>query len=133
MQLIDADHLISILKEYVKREDSYISICNNPILAKGIKRGLQEAVQTVNKEPTVNQWIPCSERLPDEDYWTGANFQYSADVLMTVYNAEDEETIIDYGHTVDGSWYSDTTDCLVPSGWEVLAWMPLPEPYKGEE
>ena len=77
------------------------------------------------------QWISCSERLPDEDYWTGANFQYSADVLMTVYNAEDEETIIDYGHTVDGSWYSDTTDCLVPSWWEVLAWMPLPTPYKG--
>lgn len=77
------------------------------------------------------RWISCSERLPDEDYWTGANFQYSADVLMTVYNAEDEDTIIDYGHTVDGSWYSDTTDCFVPSWWEVLAWMPLPEPYKG--
>ena len=52
MRLIDADHLISILKEYIKRENSYISICNNPTLAKGIKRGLQEAVQTVNKEPT---------------------------------------------------------------------------------
>jgi hypothetical protein len=79
------------------------------------------------------RWIPCSERLPDEDYWTGANFQYSADVLMTVYNAEDEETIIDYGHTVGGSWYSDTTDCFVPSEWEVVAWMPLPEPWKGEQ
>jgi hypothetical protein len=52
---------------------------------------------------------------------------------MTVYNAEDEETIIDYGHTVNGSWYSDTTDCLVPSDWKVLAWMPLPEPWKGNE
>ena len=79
-----------------------------------------------------SQWIPCSERLPDEDYWTGANFQYSADVLMTVYNAEDEETIIDYGHTVDGNWYSDITDCFVPSGWEVVAWMPLPKPWEGE-
>ena len=75
------------------------------------------------------QWIPCSERLPDEDHWTGSNFQYSADVLMTVYNAGDEETIIDYGHTTDGKWYSDTTDCYVPSEWEVTAWMPLPEPY----
>lgn len=89
-----------------------------------------KALPSAQPEP---HWIPCSERLPDEDYWTGANFQYSADVLMTVYNAEDEETIIDYGHTVDGSWYSDTTDCLVPSWWEVLAWMPLPEPYKGDD
>lgn len=89
----------------------------------------------VEVQPSVEvpQWTPCSEKLPDEDYWTGANFQYSADVLMTVYNAEDEETIIDYGHTVDGSWYSETTDCLVPSWWEVLAWMPLPEPYKDGE
>lgn len=79
------------------------------------------------------RWIPCNDRMPDEDYWTGANFQYSADVLMTVYNAEDEETIIDYGHTADGSWYSDTTDGLVPPWWKVLAWMPLPEPYKEVE
>lgn len=79
-----------------------------------------------------NQWIPVTERLPEEDYCTGANIQYSASVLMTVYNAEDEETIIDYGHTADGKWYSETTDCLVPSWWEVLAWMPLPECYRGD-
>lgn len=83
------------------------------------------------KAKPAQRWIPCSERMPDEDYWTGANFQYSADVLMTVYNAEDEETIIDYGHTVGGSWYSDTTDCFVPSKWEVVAWMPLPKPWEG--
>lgn len=82
--------------------------------------------------PPVQRWIPCKERLPNEDYWTGANFQYSADVLMTVYNAENGETIIDYGHTDNGSWYSETTDGLVPSWWEVLAWMPLPEPYTWE-
>lgn len=79
-----------------------------------------------------NQWIPVTERLPEEDYCTGANIQYSASVLMTVYNAEDEETIIDYGHTADGKWYSETTDCLMPSWWEVLAWMPLPECYRGD-
>ena len=94
-----------------------------------IEQAMLEKAYECGKQDAA-QWISCSERLPDEDYWTGANFQYSADVLMTVYNAEDEETIIDYGHTVDGSWYSDTTDCLVPSWWEVLAWMPLPEPYR---
>lgn len=86
-----------------------------------------KAVPSTQPDP---QWIPCSERLPDEDYWTWNNFQYSADVLMTVYNAGDEETIIDYGHTTDGKWYSDTTDCYVPSEWKVIAWMSLPEPYK---
>lgn len=78
-------------------------------------------------------WIPVTERMPEEDCWTGANFQYSADVLMSVFNAEDDETIIDYGHTADGKWYSDTTDCFVPDTWKVTAWMSLPSPYKGEE
>lgn len=87
----------------------------------------------IAQQPTANAWIPCSERLPDEDCLTGANVQYSVPVLMTAYNAEDEETIVDYGHTVDGRWYSDTTDLFVPSWWEVLAWMPLPEPWKGKE
>ncbi len=96
-------------------------------------RVIRETLNEVKAAQNGVGWIPCSERLPDEEYWTGANVQYSADVLMTVYNAEDEETIIDYGHTVNGSWYSDTTDCLVPSDWKVLAWMPLPEPWKGNE
>lgn len=116
------------------------------ISRKAAMNRIDEALARVFKEPCgelilrkvpsaqpEQRWISCSERLPDEDYWTGANFQYSADVLMTVYNAEDEETIIDYGHTVDGSWYSDTTDCFVPSWWEVLAWMPLPEPYNEDD
>ena len=79
------------------------------------------------------KWIPCSERLPDEDNWTGAQVQYSDFVLMTVYNAEDEETFIDYGYTVDGEWNSDTTDCFVPPWWKVIAWMPLPKPYREDK
>jgi len=123
MRLIDADELMTAfpLGEFVRTESVRATIYNMPTI-----------------EP--HEWIPCSERLPEEDYWTGATFQhyfhhstYSAYVLMTVFNADDDETIIDYGHTVDGEWYSDTTDCFLPPEWKVLAWMPLPEPYKEEE
>ena len=76
------------------------------------------------------QWIPCSERLPEEDCETGKGVQYSDFVLMSVEHKEDEETIVDYGHTVDGKWYSDYTDCFIPQEWKVIAWMPLPEPYE---
>lgn len=102
------------------------------------KAWIISVLEEVPEKPT--GWIPVSERLPEEDYWTGATFQhyfhhstYSAYVLMTVFNADDDETIIDYGHTVDGEWYSDTTDCFLPPEWKVLAWMPLPERYRGEE
>lgn len=87
----------------------------------------------IERREPVMRWIPCSEQLPDENYWTGAGAQYSADVLMTVCNVADEEVTIDYGHTVDGKWYSDIADCFVPPWWKVLAWMPLPEPWKGEK
>lgn len=79
-------------------------------------------------------WIPCSERLPEEDLWTGMGKQFSNSVLMTMYDKNDEDLIVDYGHTTDGEWYSETADEYIESiaDWKVVAWMPLPEPYKGE-
>lgn len=87
----------------------------------------------IDAAPTIDvpQWIPCAERLPDEDLWTGKR-QCSDSVLMTVYCAEDEERITDYGHTVDGRWYSETIQKYVPDCWEVVAWCERPEPWKGE-
>ena len=92
-----------------------------------------EAIDAIEDLPSAQpetQWIPCAERLPDEDCCTGKGTQYSNDVLMSVCNAKDDESIIDYGHTVDGQWFSETTDCFVPPNWNVTAWMPLPEPYR---
>ena len=65
---------------------------------------LIDAQPTIEPEP---HWIPCSERLPEEDNCTGSGVQYSDDVLITVINTMDEETVIDYGHTTDGEWYED--------------------------
>lgn len=76
------------------------------------------------------RWIPVTERLPDEELFTGAGKQFSDHVIMTVYNKTDDETFIDYGYTIDGEWISDTTECHIPNWWKVIAWMPLPEPYE---
>lgn len=83
--------------------------------------------------PSAQQWIPVSERLPEEDLWTGDGKQLSNSVLMTVYDENDEDLIVDYGHTKDGEWYSETADEFIEciADWKVTAWMPLPEPWKG--
>ena len=59
--------------------------------------------------PSAQQWIPCSERLPDQ------NGKY------LVVGRQKAINILKFD---GGRWYGK---------WGVVAWMPLPEPYKGEE
>lgn len=63
-----------------------------------------------------NQWIPVSERLPD----------YNEEVLITNGKYVTIDTRYFLENTEDGEAY--TWDI---NGWDdVIAWMPLPEPYK---
>lgn len=98
------------------------------------KISLENAEDTIKQLPSAQpeqRWIPCEEQLPDEDILTGRK-KLSAEVLMTVVNTIDDETIIEYGSTINGEWYSDRTECFIPHFWKVVAWMPLPEPYQEE-
>lgn len=70
--------------------------------------------------PSAQQWVPCSERLPEHD---GEKY------LVTLYSDRINVVSVRISYCYmnrDGFW-SD-----VPVGYKVTAWMPLPEPYKGE-
>lgn len=63
-------------------------------------------------------WIPCSERLPEIREDVLATVKYSG--FMGMYG-----TWIKTGHLEnDNDWFGD---CI---GGKVIAWMPLPEPYR---
>ena len=121
MRLIDADALSVTMKIPLMK------VGNRYMIDYWHLTNMIEKAPTVDAEPN---WILCSERLPEEDCETGKCVQYSDFVLMSVEHKEDEETIVDYGHTVDGKWYSDYSDCFIPQEWKVTAWMPLPKPYE---
>ena len=70
--------------------------------------------------PSAQRWIPCSERLPKE----------YGNYLITTHNGD-----VDVG-TIDpkkkGVWSACDADGFY---WirEVVAWMPLPKPYKEDD
>ena len=77
--------------------------------------------------PTVEpmRWIPVTERLPEKPYGC----------LVTVWDdnayGEPFENILPYFVGYDGEQWNDYDGIECP--FEIIAWMPLPEPYKGEE
>lgn len=81
-----------------------------------------------------NEWIPVSERLPEEE----------TDVLVTVHFIEHksvhsngyvdklpESFYVDIANLISDNWnsYSDEYKICI-SNHHVIAWKPLPEPYK---
>ena len=66
-------------------------------------------LQLIDEQPKVTEWIPCSERLPFNVMIKGASIA----------------TTLKYSS--DGAWFDDLGQV-----YEVIVWMPLPEPWKGE-
>lgn len=81
----------------------------------------ERVIESIPSEP---QWIPCSERLPEEEkktYWvcTDAEYQYECRWTNNRFGIG------------EGEWGWSIFD--TPQYTKPIAWMPLPEPYKGDE
>ena len=124
---VDVDDCISrrAVKEKLKQNLTYMRAF-----------GVDRCINLIDEIPAVepeSKWISCEEKMPEENLWTGASQQYSYGVLMYVLDYSDGDTIIDFGHTIDGKWYSDTADTYVENySCKVIAWM-LPPSYKENE
>jgi len=84
--------------------------------------GLETAHDLIEKLPPAQpeqRWIPCCERLPEE----------SGYYIVTAHDGVGHRTTFVKYQKKAKSW--DLTGAR--SYWRVIAWMPLPEPYKGGE
>ena len=85
------------------------------------------------------EWIPVSEKLPDEhdsvfaksygtDKWSSAFWRTTSNRVIATIKYNDGTVIVKEAFTHDGEWTVErrNTNC------KVIAWMPFPEPYKGE-
>lgn len=105
--------------EWMRRDDD---------LKKDFKYALTVAISAL-QEP---KWIPCSERLPEERHAgilkrLGIN-KMSDYVIATVEVKGERMTVAACTH--DGAW--DWNMKYVFPDYEIIAWMPLPEPYREE-
>lgn len=71
--------------------------------------------------PSAKQWIPCSEQKPEKE----------KEVLICTEHGMITDGIF-HGDGEIIEWDGATGDRCFDSD-EVIAWMPLPEPYKGGE
>ena len=79
-------------------------------------------VRLMSLKPRTHQWIPVSERLPKEDLTR----------TLTTITTPHKGTNVRSGHFYKGMFFNDNGDCWKSTDEEVLAWMPLPEPYQGK-
>lgn len=75
----------------------------------------------IEEQPTIQpkqRWIPVTERLPEK----------STDVLTC--NSVGTIEIYSLESSYDGMWYWESSEGECECLSEVIAWMPLPEPYQ---
>lgn len=84
-----------------------------------LKQNPDILIDVIKTLPSAQQWIPVSERFPEESGMYFVTIQYHNDFIGS-----------------DMRWYFEGHNAWESDEWEcVLAWMPLimPEPYKGGE
>ena len=97
----------------------------------------QIILDALSADAVQGEWIPCSKRLPSEDEivnitWVNHNPPpYYADIA--------EKPFVASGLRYRDKWYWYSSVCqdlhqdfdLIDKDIEVIAWQPLPKPYKG--
>ena len=92
------------------------------IFGEYLERYKNDVIRTIEIQPKVGEWIPCSERLPvpppNADYGRG---EYIGTIITEEQKTFVTSVIFDY---IKNDWVEEVT------GWEIIAWQELPKPYR---
>lgn len=121
MRLIDADALKAQIDKASCEWLEQGGLNELNLVQQGIMLVLIETVRNgfcgeIDKAPTAQMWVPCEERLPEKDGW-----------YITTFESDDGSRC-----TTPAKYMSDIGKWVVFWG-KVVAWVPYPEPLKGEE
>ena len=122
--LISRQDAIEEVSKYVHSVDMIIG--NGTLSMAGCMDVAEEILEGLPSMESEPKWVPCSERLPEE------NGQYLITVKYKHFNDRYEDVYAEHGEWLDGKW---DMFCFGHCGEveDIIAWLPLPEPlYKGE-
>lgn len=113
-EMIDEKKLIEKIKNAMK-EDLFNGYTPDAVL--------HEVYRMISDTPKQGEWIPCSEKLPENDY----------DTVMVFLDSKIYDIAIWHNEHGFRPWYAAHFEASPPE-WKacVTAWMPLPEPWKGD-
>lgn len=86
--------------------------------------------------PSIDQWIPFSERKPAEREWIGTKTFGTtiSDEILITFDVNGKRFVRPMN--LQNGELSGTDKSSMDAffkGWKMIAWMPLPEPHKGDE
>ena len=119
--MINRQKLIEELNSY-----HYTAIgmrCGKKVTAEIINGYHDHVIEVIESQPPADQWIPCSERLPNNyDTCLITTGCFGEFVMMAYFDPLESE-----------DWHYNDDDGWTHRIGNVTAWMPLPKPYKGVE
>ena len=112
IKMIDEKKLIERLHKCVDTSDN-----------SNFTNGMLSAIDVVNQQPKIGEWIPCSEKMPDVP--NGIKDDDCPEFNVTIEGAVESTTL---RCASDGTWFDDSGFV-----YTVVAWQPLPEAYQLEQ
>lgn len=122
--LIDANALDEEVRNF------FLAITGNPKQSTVVRECKESFRKMIDEQPTVyevNDWIPVEERLPEE----GEKIFYD----MQLVTLEDGEVCLGVYRNQENEWWTrrQQGEERYTNKHDVVAWQPLPKPYKGGE
>lgn len=115
------------MSDLIRRED-VVKAMNEALAVGDISRTIANDI--LNNIPSADpewKWIPVTEALPEEDeeVLVTVRFDGTKDVKSSTY--------VETASQIGGSWTSYSDEWKVSRNrHHIIAWMPLPEPWRGE-